>query len=317
MLYKLLCVIFAIVMVNCLSTVLSSDSNATLNHHKISKKHIAICLVGQLMRTEIESKIKNIIQYNNDLDDTHVQVIGVLDTGVNYSNGVFQNTLSSCYINAVELQAYFRNEFSKYGIKVHNMIKEPIKITISNATRSVLYKYRADTSTQMTRIANHIRQFYHDSSCYDMMRRIEINNNMIFDAVIRIRDNALVAAPIDIIKSLELYNHQKVILKGCNSYGGYSDKVWIIPRLYMEPALSHVANDMMEGQDYLNGTYNSEEALYRVWNHYGVQTVQVSAQELPIIDARCIKMGNGTTAPVLERYDFSFIFDSGILYVHF
>ena len=276
--------------------------------------NIAVCIVGQLQRLETRSKIDNFVALNSNRPDRKLFVIGVLDSGISYSNNL-GGTHGPCYPPSTDLRPYFHKSFSFEGVVVDTHYGSPTSdFHLSDQTMKMFKHYRRTSSKQAipyARIQNHLRQFAHDSQCFERVKAIEVKYNMTIDILVRMRDNAIVAEPFDVIKTMDLVKHRKVMVKRCNCWGGYSDKVWIIPRRYIEATMAHVVNDTLAAASFLlrNPPTNSEQLVKTVWNHYGVPISKRSADDLPVVDGRCVVVPASDRTPTVTRTSPSHVVD--------
>ena len=87
--------------------------------------------------------------------------------------------------------------------------------------------------------------------------------------------------------------------KACVSWGGYHDKVMLLPRRHMRGGLGAVATAVLGAsragsatcglREYRVG--NSEQLLRRVLTRHGVTVTSVPPDELPLVDGRCSPHG--------------------------
>eukprot|EP01035_Chromulina_nebulosa_P025569 gene25569-33383_t len=297
-------VLFALISV---SVVLLHASSHELKQPRVS--NIALCIVGQLMRLEIQSKLDNLVKYNAGMNDRKIFVLGILDSGLSYSNSVTGagGTFPSCYDDSIDIRARFHHAFQVENVTLDTVFSNPKQFVLSNRTLELLKIYRKNTTEPypLSRIGNHLRQFDHDATCYDRVRALEAEYDMEFDVLMRIRDNAIVTRPIDILKTMRLGDYNNVMTKRCSSWGGYSDKVWIIPKHFMQATMQHVVNLTLSGTEpflFDPLPVNSESLLKSVWVHYGVNVSTLEADDLPVVDGRCTKMAqNSTSLPHFSR----------------
>lgn len=209
-------------------------------------KHIGICIVGQASRLEIYSKLTNLIEYNSKKIDRKLFVIGIFDSGSSYSN----KGATVCYNSTYDMRHYFHKYFQIPNVIATAQFSHPSDyLNLSIHTKEVLRYYRKEFHgiEWYQRIENHLRQFEHDFKCYQQLKILETQYKIEFDTIIRLRDNAIVTKPIDIVDMMNSVKYQKAITKRCKSWGGYSDKVWFIPKKYIKGVLAHVVNDTLTG----------------------------------------------------------------------
>eukprot|EP01036_Dinobryon_divergens_P030004 gene30004-39188_t len=193
------------------------------------------------------------------------------------------------------------------NVTLDTAFSNPKNFTLSKRTLELLRNYRKEgTETdRLQRIGNHLRQFDHDATCYERVKALEAKYKVEINVLMRIRDNALVTRPIDILKTMSLGGYKNVLTKRCGSWDGYSDKVWIIPRQFMKDTMHHLVNLTLSATEkflFNPLPVNSETLLKSVWVHYGVKVSMLDANKLPVVDGRCTKMAlNATSQPHFSR----------------
>mmetsp|Transcript_4968 Transcript_4968/g.7588 ORF Transcript_4968/g.7588 Transcript_4968/m.7588 type:complete len:339 (+) Transcript_4968:126-1142(+) len=265
--------------------------------------NIGICIVGQTGRLETETKVKNLLQYNAQKPGRRLHVIGVLDQGATYSDG--QHYDDSCYDNSTDMTALFYERLSVPNVSISLEISSPQTFHLSKSALKALDRYRRrikHESARITRIQGHLRQFSHDAICYKRLHELEEKNDMRFDMVVRLRDNGMVLRPFDLVEIMESVQYRRTITKDCFAWGGYADKVWIIPRGHIRGALGHVVGDTLAGLRYLKAAQpqNSERLVKTVWTHHNVRVEPLSADKIPIVDGRCVNRGDQTIVPKFQ-----------------
>merc|ERR1712072_814759 len=125
--------------------------------------------------------------------------------------------------------------------------------------------------------------------CVRSIHNLEHEANVIIHTVLRIRDNGIITTPLPISSYL---NQKAVLTKKCFTWGGYNDKVLVIPRHLVEMVLLKSHTDVWEKKQYLKHVKNSEQLLKKMWTHYGIPVKTLSAEQLPVTDAIC--RSNGT-----------------------
>ena len=289
------------------SVVVNYASSSKFSLPRVS--NIALCIVGQSMRLETQSKFDNLVSFNARMNDRKIFVLGILDSGISYSNNLKDTggTFPSCYDNSIDIEERFNNAFKMENVTLDTAFSNPKNFTLSKRTLELLRNYRKEgTETdRLQRIGNHLRQFDHDATCYERVKALEAKYKVEINVLMRIRDNALVTRPIDILKTMSLGGYKNVLTKRCGSWDGYSDKVWIIPRQFMKDTMHHLVNLTLSATEkflFNPLPVNSETLLKSVWVHYGVKVSMLDANKLPVVDGRCTKMAlNATSQPHFSR----------------
>lgn len=217
---------------------------------------VALCVVGQVGRTEVQTKVDNLIKANSG--SIHIDAFLVLQLGKPRS--VNFPPAPECSIAPTSLEAAeaafsqhartiaFENAFLDVALQEHQWAEYP-----EHGQRRV------------DRLTSHFNQYLGLKRCAQLVAAQELaDGDLRYDAVIRVRDNSLVLRPFplrDMLLSLLRTTYEKVgtevpspitnkhiralpvVVKGCASWGGYSDKTMIIPRNHMDAALSSPADE--------------------------------------------------------------------------
>ena len=200
-------------------------------------KHIrvAVCMTGQLGRTEVRSKIDNLILANKRNADLHMFL--VLSAGktrfVNKATGDCEIAPASLEDAVMRFSEHIPTSVKEYKYK-------PYQVDIDKWPG-----YPEIGKVKEKRLQNHINQYRKFQICAKMISKQELKTRMKYHAVLRIRDNALVLQPFNILDRLLLLSHQvrnstipsvhgrghpdlmdlPVITKECCSWSGVNDKV--------------------------------------------------------------------------------------------
>jgi hypothetical protein len=205
-----------------------------------SPPRIAICIVGQLSRLELDSKIHNVLHPTAGLKPAALRVFLALEVGpVLYSNLDFGAILAqqhgSCHkqLSRSELKAKLHPWFGAADLRNHttrgiNMAKWP--------------RYRRDRPSREreTRMQHHLSQFAHMRTCAQLIQAHEVAEGFHFDMVLKMRDNTLAISPIALSAA---HVPGRARSKACIEWGGYNDKVMLIPRRFMDGALRAPSED--------------------------------------------------------------------------
>ncbi|RYH14741.1 hypothetical protein EON65_33085 [archaeon] len=270
--------------------------------HRKDPINIAICIVGQAMRLETETKVSNLVKYNVGNPKAAVYVVGVLDSGLHFSNNPL-GLYSGCYGKEADIFAHFEDTFRLVGVKdVDTHFNASKFFEINPKAQHVLGHYRRTydhPELPVERTENHLRQFDHDRVCLERVRRLERKHNVSMDVLVRTRENSIVTVPFDVLKAMDMVKYSKVLTKGCNGFGGYSDKIWVIPKKYMDDTLTHVVEHTLSGKPYIDRAQplNSEQLIKAVWDHHGVKVLGVHPDTLPFVDGRCMGVTANSTGP--------------------
>lgn len=196
------------------------------------KPRIAICIVGQVERTELRSKIKHLIEPN--LGSTNMHTFLILQPGA----ASFTNRPS---IKCDVAPRTVKDASAQLSAIINTTaIEQPRENFDVNPSR---WGYPDRGNRLISRLQNHINQFISWRTCATAVAQKELEDGKFFDAILRLRDNALVLRPFSFLRSLQKlknmtqqnalgistnslgYQQVPVMLKACASWGGYNDKV--------------------------------------------------------------------------------------------
>mmetsp|Transcript_1997 Transcript_1997/g.3483 ORF Transcript_1997/g.3483 Transcript_1997/m.3483 type:complete len:388 (-) Transcript_1997:190-1353(-) len=270
---------------------------------------VAVCVVGQVARTELKSKVDNLIVPN--LGTVDIDVFLILQPG----KARFTNLAHpECNVAPTSLHEA-ETLFSEHA---RTFVFENAFVDLDVPAAKWLH-FPERRERRVRRLTNHINQYLSWKRCANMVSKQELadgGNKARYDAVLRLRDNALVLSPFPLRDRLTALVHDSyrklgkeppnpitnqhvrglpVIVKACSSWGGYSDKTLLAPRKYMDDALSgpaelfylmrkgHNRTDVGEGK-----VSNPETYLKRVFQKLHVPVAKEWKPELfPITDGRC------------------------------
>ena len=262
--------------------------------------HIAVCIVGQVQRLELLSKAQNLVRAN--VGKHSMVVFGVLDSGsAIFTNNIQSQTLENCYAS-IEDRAFaekFVTMFLAEGaIHVEVEVGTPRSFEVTRAMSRWTVQYR-EPEKRIQRVQNHLRVYTHDMECAQNAISFENTTGKRFDIMLRVRDCALFQQPLDISILVDKYssclrNEVCVVSKRCASWGGFSDKFWVVPRQALYQSMIVGIEDLLNAEAYLqkNPPNNSEALLKSIWEHHGLKRMAVGVDDLPVVDARCIRPGN-------------------------
>lgn len=165
---------------------------AKLSTRRPTGFRLAICMVGQVARTEVTSKIENLIKAN--ARNSYVHMFLILQAG----EARFTNKASSnCQIAPSTIEQV-HGMFSRYA---------PTTSTVFEYINyGVDWKkwpgYPEERQKKTKRLTNHINQFLSWRTCAREVAKEEVKSGEFFTAVLRVRDNALVLEPFNVMERL-------------------------------------------------------------------------------------------------------------------
>jgi hypothetical protein len=267
---------------------------------------VAVCILGQVSRLEIDSKLRNIAEPLADF--TNVDVFLSLETGGlvynNKATDISGEGCSSTRISVEEVKEAFAPYYRDGKFESHK------DENVALDRWPLLYKYKhpgdtqSDYSARAKHITNVLSQMRHQKDCAELIQQREESTGGRYDVVLKVRDNTLALRPVVPEK---LLNITEVNFKHCEWWGGVQDKVMLMPRVYLEktlgdfyPSMLAVMNDPVLDQRLKNVSLESENTEQVVKNLIvanGVPWRQRRFDEetndshgsdyLPFVDGRC------------------------------
>ena len=189
----------------------SMDSNSP------SKKfRVAICVVGQVARTEMDSKIENLIKVN--MLQSYVHVFNILQVGeARFTNAALQTDCTAAPLTLDEVHG----NMSQY-VKTSSMV---YSYWPYNVDWQKWPGYPDAPEAKVNRLTNHINQFLSWRTCAKEVGKEELRTGLLFHAVLRIRDNAIVLEPFNILERLVRLRQQMQDKYGLEAYPPRPDGV--------------------------------------------------------------------------------------------
>jgi hypothetical protein len=213
---------------------------------------VALCITGQMYRLEFESKIR-FLQAHPSVD-----AFVSLQTGrAVYSRSIsdMTNKCSTIKINHTQIDAL-----------------RPVHTTLLHNKNFMLpdvMKHRIDSKKYRTfhLFPLHVYQYQNWRQCSLDIQAHELHRSFFYDYVIRVRDNTIITNSTNLMKTL---SKNYCTTKGCNSYGGYHDKVMSCPRRFLQPMLRDISERFLLSSAHYERDMNTETTLKRTLDELGV-----------------------------------------------
>jgi hypothetical protein len=266
---------------------------------------VALCILGEMARLEIDSKVNNIVK--PIAAKTKLDVFLSLEVG----NAVYNNretdiasrhreraptaptpTCGNGHLNkhAVEraFAPHFRDgQFDEHRNETVNTKRWP---NLYNGRRYVKHL------PQNEHISNILGQMRHQKACVRMILKSENLLSGRYGYVLKVRDNTLAVRPVI---PENIFTIKVPAVKSCAGWGGLNDKVIAMPRKFLDKTLARTydymrrINDRPEVDPFLANmsqySENTEQIFY--WtlrlNKVPYRKVTAYAKVLPFVDGRC------------------------------
>lgn len=245
------------------------------------KLRLAVCIIGQLGRLELASKISNLLVPNKGM---HLRVFFVLESSSSTIFSRLEANETKCASNETE-------QSSRALLDLHGVASTwvPVRRWTDRSIIAYRFKQQGLRIGKSYHFENTLSAFSHFRSCAVAVEQYELNRNERFSAILRIRDNTIVAIPLRLRNSM-LSGGCKV--KRCNEWGGVNDKVMLIPRKHLQHALRSPFEEFLF--ENFSMITNSETWLARILFRHRVPISLQTSNHLPLVDARPPCMCNET-----------------------
>mmetsp|Transcript_64516 Transcript_64516/g.154079 ORF Transcript_64516/g.154079 Transcript_64516/m.154079 type:complete len:419 (-) Transcript_64516:25-1281(-) len=251
---------------------------------------LAVCVVGQASRLEVESKLENV--FKPLAEDLKVDVFVALETNSStYSNHVTILNQEECTSEPSEEEV--REEWKPFytaGVYIPHYNWD---VLLSRWPR-----YRPHAKDRLGKLSGHISQFEKTYACSKLIQAYEASVGGKYEVIVKLRDNTIALRDFSIVHLQQWASPRNfadyVYVKACKDWYGTNDKVMVLPRKFLSPALEepylayldvHVGNATMIQKVIHVG--NTEQLLKLVLDIYHVPILGVDAGTLPLVDGRC------------------------------
>ena len=263
-------------------------------------KRLAVCVVGQRCRLELDSKIENVLQptWKALAPRSTLRVFLALETGA----CVHSNLDCGAILSHSENDAC-RTELTSDEIRERLHPWFGAARYVNHTTRDISLKawpfYRQDRKTseeRLTRLQHHLSQFAHMRTCAQLIEESEVAQGRHYDMILKLRDNTIAVSSFALGARVPTWPQTKDC--GKFNWRGYQDKVMLVPRQHMDAAMRAPAEEffLQVGLGRTRGPWgagirNSEQLLKAVLDKRGVRVEQLDAHQMPLIDGRCSGRG--------------------------
>ena len=261
-----------------------------LHSQRGGELRVALCIAGQVARLEVNSKIENILQWN-EKNGVHIDVFLSLDPlGVAYSKDEYHVQGANLHKGSVVLRAAeLKLRRWLKGVAILNNTSSFRFISSHEGRQHYLDNWpleeRRDT------IEKHVRQFWGHAECARIIDKYELEAKLTYDAILRLRDNSIVIAPIDFLR-FDFKVASGVFVKACAAWGGVNDKVMLLTREYLHIALrGWLEHFVFRNTGRASDVTSPEKFLAEVLREGNVPVYTLSADELPVVDRRIMHSG--------------------------
>ena len=246
-------------------------------------RHLAVCITGQLSRLEYESKITNIFAENQRRGISVDVFLAIQRHSKAYSKEEFLIPVSDANrtidevlrLTRASLHPWLRGTKYMDNITSLEMISIPWRAKYINHLKN---KERRDM------LGKHLRQFVGVSACSKLILDEEYSTGVVYDYVLRVRDNTIAVNPF-VIPEKELVAFPGVYVKQCNGWGGLNDKVMLLHRRYLLVALNGWIENFLFTKIGENAG-NPEQVLLAILEAENIPIYKKHVDDLPLVDGR-------------------------------
>jgi len=298
-----------------------------IRHNNHQQIHVAICIIGQIKQLELQSKLDNIIHYNNyknqdkniSLQHHYLYVISILDhdndDDNDYDDSIDDDNdlLSQENTNDNEQTDinWIQNEFLSANIPFLGEFirsKSSLSLLSSSSSSSSIDRHDSDDGIIYDIPLPLLRQFEQDKRCYEMLKDIEHSINIQFDIVLRLHDNTIFTSPVDFINIINFYHHHHYKHDNNNddnnavliqkTQNGINNGIWIIPKLQFKSSLTYIMNDIIHNEKYLYSSSSNidssidmddkiSQLIHHVFKYYQIPLKEVSSELMGLTEIGC------------------------------
>jgi len=268
---------------------------------------VALCILGEMARLEVTSKLDNIVKPIANL--TNVDVFLALETGeptfnnletdlryvVKHDKDAPEEACRTSQMSEATVKQAFApylrmSEFTPHESFAVNTTRWPKLYTGRMYVKKLLPQDR--------HISNVLGQMRHQRQCMEMIQQHEGSVQGKYSHVIKVRENTLALRPVIPEKLVSI---EKLVFKECAAWGGVNDKVVAMPRRYLEGSLGSTFDLMMKVtndrvleprlEHMSRKSINTEQILYWTlrFNRIPFEEVPISEGYLPFVDGRCMR----------------------------
>jgi len=213
-----------------------------LSHLRAAQKHahpdgqdgnasarLGVCIIGQVSRLLLRSKIDNFFLANRDR--FIVDVVFVLGDAAEarYVNAETVPMINGAPVSVSWNRSSIKNEVkgSVNGaivVDIHPQLAEPLlheRYSTHLDKSAKILNITRRTEVQDDRARAHVRQWYALLKCYSHFLTMEQRNAAPYSAFVKLRDDSVVLSNLRVnLRSV----HKKVVTQECASWGGVNDK---------------------------------------------------------------------------------------------
>ena len=247
--------------------------------------HVAVCVLGQVGRLELESKVENLLAVNEDVE---LNLFLVLDpTQAVYSKQEYEVSREGSMSDAEEVLNKARRLLG-HRLKSLVLLNDTSSFSYVDSFHE-RYQYLENMSEddRLEMLRKHLRQFYGQYQCAQVISEEEMKLNIKYEIVLRIRDNSIVVLPFKLPIQM-LRDREGAYVKDCSDWGGVNDKIMLVSRRYVDIAFrGWITHFMFHKNDHSVGVLNNpEKFLEYVLRTYSVPVYRLPVEELPFVDGR-------------------------------
>ena len=253
-----------------------------------TRTHVAVCVLGQVGRLELESKVENLLDVNVDIELNLFLVLDPMQTV--YSKQEYEVSREGSKSDA---EGVLNEARRLLGHRLKGLI-------LLNDTSSFSYvdsyyeRYQylgsMPEEDRLEMLRKHLKQFYGHYQCAQVISDEEMKHNIKYEMVLRVRDNSIVVQPFKLPTQM-LRKREGAYVKDCSDWGGVNDKIMLVSRRYVDPAFrSWITHFMFHKSDH-SALDNPEKFLEYVLRAHNVPLYRLSVEELPFVDGRVHNAG--------------------------
>ena len=247
-------------------------------------RRMGVCVVGQMERLELRSKVLNLLLPNSDF---LIDVVLVASHSAFFANA-FTDTGYRMGWTKESIRSYLEKEkklAETNGRRLYNRLiiddaeQEPAPLIIPEYEHGAR---KEKPTTALVRIQSHVRQWLSMLQCYRHFQSQKVH----YDVIVKVRDDSFVLTPWNIAK----LNYSGTIrIPECLGWRGYNDKVAVLDSQYAEAFFSGPVTDYYFNYSALNitaGQHNPESILKAALKRRKAKVRLAHIDDMPVFTSR-------------------------------
>lgn len=291
-----------------ISTIIKNDDNKRIE--VIKPLRVAYCLTGQVSRLELISKVRNIFIPNAILNHS-VDVFTLLDGNTsdikqtfwrfNYSNNIYTRFNASTMTKFIQYQVHDALIETPQAYAIANIRIRPVRfdelaqhhfsirgskipVTDKSGPKKDPFASSQGIEPASQRFQNNMRWMSAVRECVKWVQKVEVDERMFFDLIVRLRDDSYAFRPWLIDSSVYLGG---ITSSRIGMHFGFNDHNFVVDRQFADNLLRGITEDYYFNQTLDNFIWvNPEHRIFKLASSLGISILNMPMCEHPLIPLR-------------------------------